>query len=93
MEALIGLYVFVMWIVLSICCGVVAEEKGRSGFGWFAAAIFVSPLFAILMLIALPEREKRAPVPRFDEPKPPKDDRPRYSWEPDEVPAESERQP
>lgn len=43
------------WIVLSIAVGAVAARKDRSGFGWFLLAIVISPLIAIVFLIAAGE--------------------------------------
>lgn len=50
------LLILVVWFLLSFTVGYVAEQKGRSGPGWFFFAMVLSPLFAILCVMALPER-------------------------------------
>lgn len=48
--------IFVIWLILSILCGWYASSKGRSGFGFFFLALFLSPLIGfIAALIARPE--------------------------------------
>lgn len=49
------------WLFLSICVAIVADEKGRSGFGFFLMAFVFSPIIGVLFLIASPDRarEKR----------------------------------
>jgi hypothetical protein len=39
----------------------VASEKGRSGVGWALAAVFVTPLLALLALAAVPDLEEEPP--------------------------------
>jgi len=48
MEIVIG------WLMFAIIVGVSANSRGRSGFGWFVLAMVISPLIAILFLLALP---------------------------------------
>ena len=53
-----------LWIVLSILVGVYASSKKRSGIGWFALSIFISPLiaFVIVAVAGLPKAElKKCP--------------------------------
>jgi hypothetical protein len=44
---------------LPVWVGVVASKRGRNGVGWFFLALFISPLIAGLLLLALPR------VPRY----------------------------
>lgn len=44
----------IAWIVGMVICGIIASSKNRSGFGWLILSLFISPLLAILLLIALP---------------------------------------
>lgn len=47
------------WIALSIIAGVIANNKGRSGFGFFVLALLLSPLVGIIAaLIAKPNTAK-----------------------------------
>ena len=39
---------------LPVWVGVVASKRGRNGFGWFFLAVFISPLIAGLLLLAMP---------------------------------------
>ena len=43
----------VIWIVVAIVGAIVANNKGRSGVGWFFLCLVLTPL-AILVLLALP---------------------------------------
>jgi hypothetical protein len=45
---------FALWLVFAVVVGVAADHRGRSGFGWFLLSVFISPLLAVLFLIALP---------------------------------------
>lgn len=45
--------IFLFWLGLSIAVGFLASKYGRTGFGWFILACFISPLLAgIFLLIA-----------------------------------------
>lgn len=44
----------VIWLVLAIACGWWASKRGRSGAGWFVAAMLVSPIVAGMVLVVLP---------------------------------------
>jgi hypothetical protein len=46
--------ILLLWFVVAVCVGIVAGGRGRSGFGWFLLAAFVSPLIAGIALVALP---------------------------------------
>ena len=39
---------FILWVALSLVAAVIAAKKGRSGIGFFALALFLSPLVGIL---------------------------------------------
>jgi tRNA(Ile2) C34 agmatinyltransferase TiaS len=42
----------VLWFMLAIVAGVIAANKGRSGFGFFLLAIVLSPLIGIIAAAA-----------------------------------------
>jgi hypothetical protein len=44
------------WIPLSVLVGYIAKERGRSMVGWSIVSIFVSPLFAFIALMVVPDR-------------------------------------
>lgn len=46
--------VFILWVALSIVVGYAARARGRSLPGWILLALALSPLVAILILIAFP---------------------------------------
>ena len=51
------------WVVLSVVAGIVAAAKGRSGFGYFALSLVLSPLVGLLLAVALPRVEQRVRIP------------------------------
>ena len=44
----------------------VASSKGRSGLAWMFVALLMSPLLALIALVAVPLGEGREPVNPFD---------------------------
>jgi hypothetical protein len=46
--------IFIAWLFLSVVLGIAASGRGRNGIGWGILAMLISPLFAFLLLIALP---------------------------------------
>lgn len=63
MEALI---VLVFWVIISIIVGVAANSRGRNGVGWFLVSVFLSPILALLFLLAFPPI-KRGRGAEFDD--------------------------
>lgn len=55
MEIVIG------WVVFAGLVGIAAASRGRSGFGWFLLSCIISPLIAILVLIAMPQLNANTP--------------------------------
>jgi len=52
--------VFAIWFVLAVFIAGAADSRGRSAFGWFVISIFLSPLLAVLLLLAFPNvRQER----------------------------------
>lgn len=54
-----GLLIAIAWFVLTIACGYIAAQRGRSPLIWGLIAVVLSPLFAYLVLVAIPRVEKR----------------------------------
>lgn len=52
--------IFILWLFLSIVAGIIANNKGRSGFGFFLLSVLLSPLIGIIA--ALVAGENRANV-------------------------------
>ena len=50
-----------LWLLSGIAAGAIGSSKGRFGFGWFLLGLVLG-VFALVMVIAMPVREKRAPV-------------------------------
>lgn len=46
--------IFLGWFIFSIIVGVAASHRGRSGFGWFILATFISPILALILVLVLP---------------------------------------
>lgn len=42
---------FLLWFGFAVAVGVLAAKWGRSGFGWFLLACFISPLLAGIFLL------------------------------------------
>lgn len=38
------------WLIFATAVGVIASERGRSGFGWFLLALLISPLIAVIVV-------------------------------------------
>lgn len=49
--------IFFLWLILAALVGVVAGLRGRNGGIWFVLAVYVSPLIAGLLVLALPRIE------------------------------------
>lgn len=45
------------WLVASFVVGVIATARDRSGFGWFMLSVFISPLLAGILVLALGHRK------------------------------------
>lgn len=44
--------IILIWIAFSIIIWPIANNRGRSGAGWFLLALLISPLLALLFLLA-----------------------------------------
>ena len=53
------LILIVFWLILAVVVGAAAHARGRDGGAWFVLAIVISPLIAVLMLLAFPVKDKR----------------------------------
>ena len=52
----------VVWLFLCALVGEFAHQRGRNGGSWFFLAVLISPLFAVLFLIAAGDaRQQRSP--------------------------------
>lgn len=49
--------IFLFWIIFSILAGVIANSKGRSGFGFFLLSVFLSPLIGIVCALIAQKHE------------------------------------
>lgn len=52
-------FVVVMWLLLSICAGMVARNKGRSFFGFFLLSLLLSPLIGIIFALVMSKNQKK----------------------------------
>jgi len=48
--------IILMWVVFSFAVAIAANANGRTGCGWFFISLIISPLFAILLVIAMPSK-------------------------------------
>ncbi len=46
----------IIWVLLAVACGYVAEQKGRSYIAWFALGLLFG-VFALLVLAITPKKE------------------------------------
>ena len=49
------IFIFILWFFLSIIAGVIANNKGRSGFGFFSLSVILSPLIGIIAALLAKE--------------------------------------
>lgn len=47
------------FLFIPTCVALVAKKKGRHGLVWFLLTIFINPIVALLLLIALGEKDKQ----------------------------------
>ncbi|WP_315759339.1 hypothetical protein [Bradyrhizobium sp. SZCCHNRI2007] len=53
--------ILLLWLFFAFVVGIAANNRGRSGLGWFLIACVISPLLAIVLVLALSNlrRERR----------------------------------
>lgn len=44
----------ILWVALSFVAGLIAGSKGRSGFGYFALSLVLSPLVGLALAFGMP---------------------------------------
>lgn len=52
----------VLWFVFAIAVGVLASNRGRSGFGWFVISLFFSPLIGLIFVLVTKNLSSPEPV-------------------------------
>ncbi len=52
--------VFFFWLLFSIAVGVMASNRGRSGFGWFLLSCLISPLLGLIFCAVSKDLTKQA---------------------------------
>jgi hypothetical protein len=66
LRILIAIFAGLLWLPLSVVVGVVANKRGRFGFGWFLLSVIVTPIVTGLLLLALPRRPGVTTAPPKD---------------------------
>jgi hypothetical protein len=51
--------IFVIWLALSILAGIIANQKGRSGIGFFLLSLVLSPLVGIIAALVAGQNTRR----------------------------------
>lgn len=51
---------FLFWFACAIGVGVLADSRGRTGFGWFLVAVVLSPLLAFILVLVCRDVKKEA---------------------------------
>jgi hypothetical protein len=59
---LLDIFALIVWTTMAVLVGVVARARGRSGVGWFALSLFITPIFAMIVLVLLPKKPVAAGV-------------------------------
>jgi hypothetical protein len=66
-EAILLLPLVAIYLLASVTLvPYVASSKGRSGLAWMFVALLMSPLLALIALVAVPAGEGREPINPFD---------------------------
>jgi hypothetical protein len=56
-----ALELLVVWVLFAVIVGAAASGRGRSVAGWIVLSILISPLFALILLLVMPNlRDQRA---------------------------------
>ncbi len=55
--------IFIFWLFFSIIAGVIASNKGRSGFGFFLLSVILSPLIGIVCAVVAKSNIQSAQTP------------------------------
>jgi hypothetical protein len=51
--------ILVIWLILSVIPGVIASDKGRSGFGYFLLSVVLSPLIGLIAALVVSSNTER----------------------------------
>lgn len=51
-----------LWIIMCVGVGILADRRGRSGIGWFLISLVISPLIGGLIVAALGDRKIKGNV-------------------------------
>jgi hypothetical protein len=58
---------FLFWIVGAFIVGVIATNKGRSGFGWFLLSLIVSPILTGILVLVMASKVAGAAAPKLED--------------------------
>lgn len=59
LMGIIAVLALAYFLFIPTCVALVAKKKGRHGLVWFLLSIFINPIIALLLLIALGDKEKK----------------------------------
>ena len=64
--------IFFFWFICAVVVGIIANSRGRSGFGWFLLSAVFSPLLMGILVLALgrPKGQESGPAESPSEPPP-----------------------
>lgn len=58
LELVPWLLIALPWFLLSALAGAIADDRGRTGWGYFVLSILMSPLVGVLVAVLLPKIER-----------------------------------
>ena len=48
----------IFWLIVAVIVGVIASNRGRSGFGGFLLSVLISPLLGLILVLVLADKKK-----------------------------------
>lgn len=53
-------FILIIWLLLCVGVGVIADSRGRSGFGYFLLSVVLSPLIGLIVVLVTEDLTKKA---------------------------------
>jgi len=59
--------IVVLWVIAAIVVAIIAKDRNRSAFGWFLLSVLISPILALVLVLALGKPEPMSAQSTDDE--------------------------